>query len=220
VCNHGTDSFSGNVTVGYWNINKRQFATSTPSTTTTDGTCTQNLTIPAGQCIKMTNCALVSGTSYTLMVDPSGTLSECGTSSNSNRRMDNWSWRESSFTCVSEPDTTQYEYIATCPQDQYPKWKYLKWVTKNSASSSVKFFGKVAKDIASLGAQSYQLLATNTTDCTETNANNLISTCAVGLTAALALTSPQGQALSVQVEKKNNPTLTKWEVSYTCQYDQ
>lgn len=220
VCNHGTDQYSGNVTVGYWNINKRQFATAAPSTGTMDGTCVQNLTIPAGQCTNMTNCALVNGTSYTLMVDPSGALSECGVANNSHRRMDNWSWRESSFTCISNPDYTQYEYVAMCDEDSYPSWKYLKWVTDNNASSNVKFYGKVAKDVASLGAQSYQLLATNTTDCTENDANNLISTCAVGLTTGLALTSPQGQALSVRVEKKNNPVLTKWEVSYTCQYDQ
>ena len=107
VCNHGTDQYSGNVTVGYWNINKRQFATATPSTGTMDGSCTQNLTIPAGQCTNMTNCGLVNGTSYTLMVDPAGLLSECSTANNANRRMDDWSWRESSFTCVPTPTTPE-----------------------------------------------------------------------------------------------------------------
>lgn len=220
VCNHGGVQFSGNVTVGYWNINKRQFATATPSTATMDGSCTQNLTIPAGQCTNITNCSLAAGTSYTLMVDPAGLLSECGIANNANRRMDNWSWREASFTCISNPDYAEYEYVADCEDDSYPSWKHLKWVTDNTASSNVRFYGKVAQNVAGLAAQSYQLLATNTTDCTENDANNLINTCAVSLTSALALTSPQGQALSVRVEKTNSPVLTKWEVSYTCAYDQ
>ena len=35
--------------------------------------------------------------------------------------------------------------MATCEEDSYPSWKYLKWVTDNSATSNVKFYGKVAK---------------------------------------------------------------------------
>jgi len=225
VCNHGSSVFGpALVTVGYWDIADRVFGATSPSSTTRDGTCTASLTIQPGECQNITSCtpSMATGTSYTLMVDPDAALSECGTGANANRRLDNWSWRDQTFACITNPPYVEYEYQPTCPEDSFAAWKYLKWVTTNSAGSSVVFKAKAGRTPSALTAATYATVATNTTSCTEANADAYASGCAVNLATspALGLTKPHPQYLSIRVEKNLAPTVTKWEVSYTCEYDQ
>lgn len=233
VCNHsGTANFSGAVTVGYWNINKRKFADVAPGTP--DGSCTQTLTIPPGSCTNMTSCSSgslpASGTTYTFMVDPSSALSECGGGAgNAGRRLDNWSWHDSTYTCANTPDYVEYDYQAACPDDSIAVWKNLTWVTTVPTGSEVRFYGKTGKTTAALDAGSFTTLGTaklgppNTTRCSLDPADMGSSSCVVGLTSTLGLTKPQDQRLRLRIElgkSGGTPTVTKWEVSYSCQFDQ
>jgi hypothetical protein len=167
-----------------------------------------------------------AGTTYTYMVDPptstnaNGLLSECGGVGNFARRLDNWSWHNHLFTCTNLPSFAEYEYVASCPADSQARWKYLRWVTDNSPGTQVVFRGKVAKTVAALSAASYTLLDTNTTDCTAADANNHTTACSEPLTTTLGLTSSQGQALSIRVERTGTAVVTSWDVTYTCVYDQ
>jgi len=231
VCNHGTTAFTGNVTVGYWAIADRQFAVTGPNNTLRDGTCTASLTINPGQCQNITSCtpSMAAGSNYTLMVDPDATLSECGTLANSNRRMDNWSWREGSYTCATQPSYVEYEYVADCPDDSIAVWKNLSWVTTVPNGSEVRFYGKAGDTTAELTAGTYQLIGTaetmptNTTICSLDPADMGSAACVGKIATALMLTKPHGQMLSVRLEVDDSggvPTINKWEVSYTCEYDQ
>ena len=231
VCNHGNAAFGpASVSVGVWDIAKRKFADPAPGTP--DRTCTQSLTIPAGSCASMplnaTTCgaALSASTNYTFMVDPTGALKECSTTTNNTgRRLDNWSWRDSSFTCPATTAYAQYEYVANCPAETSALWKNLSWVT-NPNGSEVRFYAKVAKDVASLAAGSYTALATakagppNTSICSLDPADAGNASCVAPITSTLGLGKVQGQALSLRVELDGAATLSKWEVSYTCQYDE
>jgi len=216
--------------VGVWDISKRKF--SDPAPGAPDRTCTQSLTIPAGSCTSMplnaTTCgaALSTSTNYTFMVDPTGALKECSTTTNNTgRRLDNWAWRDSSFTCPTPAAYAQYEYLATCPAETSPLWKNVSWVT-NPNGSEVRFYAKVAKDVASLAAGAYTYLATakagppNTTICSLDSSDGGNASCVAPITSTLGLSKNQGQALSLRVELDGAATISKWEVSYSCQYDE
>ncbi len=232
VCNHGNAAFGpASVNVGVWDIAKRKFADTAPGTP--DRTCTQSLSIAAGSCTSMllnaTNCggaALSSTANYTFMVDPTGALKECGTAvNNTGRRLDNWSWRDSSFTCPTTSAYAQYEYLATCPSDTSAIWKNVSWLT-NPNGAEVRFYAKVAKDVAALAAGSYTYLATakagppNTAICSLDPADGGNASCVAPITTTLGLGKNPGQALSLRVELDGASTISKWEVSYTCQYDE
>jgi hypothetical protein len=239
VCNHGSTQFSGAVSVGYWALSKRKFASTAPGLP--DGSCSATLTIPAGSCTNLTCSALTAGSSYSLMVDPptasyaNGVLSECGSASNVGRRQDNWSWIDGTYTCTVNPDVANYEYVADCPDGSTALWKFLKWVTDNNTGTQVVFKGRVADRLDSdpppappaegsdetvLSDLPWTTLGTNTTDCTMANADSLQPQCSALLTTALGLTAPQGQVFGLRVERTGNATVSTWEVSYTCRADE
>lgn len=105
ICNHGDTAFFGDVRVGYWPDNDNQMGTTSPLMSP-EGTCdVTNLSIASGRCATIT-CAVPAGT-YTLMVDPEDTLSECD-----NRRSDNWSVDDDRACPVTTATTTRLEVEA------------------------------------------------------------------------------------------------------------
>jgi hypothetical protein len=180
----------------------------------------------------LTTCTgLVTTDTYTLMVDPptgsnpNGVLSECGSAGNVGRRLDNWSWYDPSYVCAVVPDTAEYEYLADCPDDSYARWKNLYWVTTHSGGSSIDFSARVADTVADLPAETFAVLATNTANCSVADiAPDPVTANAVNCFAPISsipmLTTPHGQALGIKAEITGAGSVSTWEVTYSCEYDQ
>lgn len=214
-------------------------------------TSNTSFTVPAGQCRDLvegtnatrTGTAMAQTTSYTVMVDPHWSLAECGNATagaNYGRRLDNWSWHDgtaSIASCSPSDDYVEYEYIADC--SAFPgssaRWGSLRWSATLGTGQQVVFRGKVVKVpynadgtvnttglAANVAAASYTALVTDTS--TDMNTCTTASMCSRGLTSGLGLsaTAPQGQALSLRVEKSYGLAATNvtWEVNYTCEYDE
>ncbi len=222
ICNHGDAVYSGNIEVGYWDVADNEFAETEPDLAELgSNVCSGSVDIPPGDC-DLLSCAMPSGVDYTLMVDPNGNLSECN-----DRRMDNWTWRDDDYTCVSTPDYAEYEYEAECPDDSQALWKNLTWESTVPTDSEVRFLAKVGDDLSDLSSQSYTYLESaevvGSTDTTTCSRSGPAPTCPVPLTDSLSLGNVQGQMLSLRIELHDDggaPTVDEWTVSYTCQFDQ
>lgn len=225
ICNHGTGAFNGNVTIGYWAEGDGQMSLRTPSKVP-DGTCTATgLSIAAGNCVEVT-CAMPNTNLHTIMLDPSNTLSECGTG-NYNRRLDNWTVHDGR-TCSgpATPVTVEYEYTATCPEDSSPRWGSLIWTTDAPGTSTIEFSAKTASTSAGLSSESYVLVGTAASAPVDTSTCSVSGpgpACPVDLTAALDLPQSQDGFLALKIEllpTTDSPVLQDWEIRYTCVYDQ
>jgi hypothetical protein len=197
----------------------------------------------AGTNATLSGTAMAQTTSYTVMVDPAWSLRECDNASsggNYGRRLDNWSRHDGTASvafCTLSDDYVEYEYIADC--NAFPgssaRWGALRWSATLTTGQQVRFRGKVVKVpynadgsvntsglAANVAAASYTNLALDT--AADTNTCTTASMCSTGITTGLGLstTAPQGQALSLRVEKSYGLASTNitWEVNYTCEYDE
>lgn len=221
VCNHGSSAFpAGPVTVGYWPLSDSQFATASPENSL-GGTCTGMVSeIAPGTCAYLP-CAIPSGADYTVMIDPKDALHECA-----GRRLDNWSWRDDDFTCVSGTSYIELEYEADCPDGTSALWKNLTWTCVVPVGSKIEFGAKVGENLSDLSSESYVSLGVaeqGAEDSTTCSIGSSAPGCPEGITDALDLGRYQGQAISLRVETDyagGIPQVDDWTISYTCQIDE
>lgn len=226
VCNHGTSSFLGDVTLGYYASSRGQMSLATPSAPP-DGTCTATgLTIAAGNCVDVT-CVIPSGATYTVMLDPGNTLSECGSGA-LNRRLDNWTVDDDQ-TCMSGgPLTVTYDYEAICPTGTIGKWGTLTWNTTTPGSSNIVFSARTADTSGGLAAAPWVPVSVAQASPTDTQVCPISAApgaCYRDLTNVLNLgmvNQPQFLELRMEVTPSGAdlPILRDWKVTYSCAFDQ
>ncbi len=215
VCNHGTVDFAGSVQVGYWADAQRLMSVPAPATSP-DGVCTQVVSIAAGACTDVT-CAIPTGT-YTVMVDPNATLTECDT-----RRLDNWSVSDGRA-CGAGTAEVVYDYEATCTDPATtPRWGLLTWNTQTPGAATITFAAKVAKAAADLNAGSYTTLgvARLSPDTQVCGNGGPGPVCPIDLTQQLTLPTSQGRHLRMRMQFSGSaPVLREWKITYSCVFDQ
>lgn len=226
VCNHGTSTFNGNLTLGYWAADQGQMSREMP-TRSPQGTCSASgLSIAPGNCVEVT-CALPSTDTHTLVIDPNNVLSECG-SGYFHRRLDNWTVHDGRSCSAGggPPVEVEYLYEAECPYDSSARWGFLTWNTTTPGTSSISFAAQVALSAADLTSAGYvdvgvaQSSPTDTSVCTLSGPN---PACPVHLSDALNLGFNQGQFLALRIllqPTADTPVLRDWDVTYTCVYDE
>lgn len=222
ICNHGTATYTGDLTIGYWSADKGQMSLA-PASKVPDGTCSATgLSIAPGNCVEVT-CAMPSGGTHSLLIDPDVTLSECGAGSY-NRRLDNWTVHDGR-SCSSGGNEVEYLYEADCSGEigTAPLWGFLHWNTTTPSGSYVRFSAEVGSDATTIGG-SYQQIGlaepspVDTSECSKGGPSG----CPVPISDELGLSRNQGKYLALKIELDGTaaPTLRDWLVTYTCVYDE
>ncbi len=224
ICNHGTATYTGSLTVGYWAAAKGQMSLA-PASKVPDGTCSATgLSIAPGNCVNVT-CAMPATGTYSLQIDPNVTLSECGAGSY-NRRLDNWTVHDGRSCTGGGSDEVEYLYEADCSGEEgtAPLWGFLHWNTSTPSGSYVRFSAEIGSDSSALGANYQEIgLAQASPVDTSVCTNGGPTGCPVGISDALGITSRnQGKylALKIELDGSSAPTLKDWLVTYTCAYDE
>jgi hypothetical protein len=228
VCNHGnTDVPANQAELVFYPRGGNQFATTTPQSYWSVGTCAVTAAIPAGTCVTQTCPATLLNQDLTVQarLSTGATVTECSA-------LDNWSYFVDAYTCggTSTPKVVSYEYEAVCPEDMGPSWGLLTWETTAPGASNLEFAGRVAATQAGLASASFTSLGTahaspvDTRDCLVSGPN---PECPVDITEKLWGTGGKAHQpgfLELQVtlnpSGSDAPILENWQITYSCIYDQ
>lgn len=223
VCNHGTDDFSGSVSVEIFDSSTPRM--SDPSPPSGAGTCSGSLTIAAGACSHLTCRGLPTNYPLTLYLDPNHVLSECGPEQ---RNLDGWSVHDGR-SCDAE-SMSDYEYRAVCSTPgTRPAWGLLTWNAEIPGSTEVEFLGRLGRGDtdaeARANAQSHGFTELAIADSSlEECAPSGPLPCPVDLTEKFGPPTMQGHHLDLRIRLKSqggeNPSLSDWNITYSCIYDQ
>jgi hypothetical protein len=225
VCNHGMTDAPAGVTVNVFPANTPSFPSCTPDLLALEAICTVPIPIPAGQCVTLNEASCVgldvfSG-NHTLMVNPLGLVAECHCENN---------WTDyHAATCdtisVSGYSPAVYSeiYTATCPAGQQVQWGFLTWNSVTPGDSSISFQAHTADTAANLGPP---LVAVGTASAAAgTQFCQLAGPapdCPVNLYDELQLPYAKLPVLELIItlnptsQELAGPTLTDWELTYSC----
>lgn len=226
VCNHGsTDVPADEAELVFFPRSGQQFATTNPDLSWAAGTCLVTSAIPAGGCVEQACSAALLDEDFTVQVRLTGSASidECSD-------LDNWGYYAEGYSCPVGAVSQEQEYVATCSDpDTSPRWGLLTWNSETPANSKIRFEGRVAPTAAGLASASYLELGVAASTPADTQVCSVFSglaDCPVDLTAALYAASPANQSphlqlrITVEPDGVNQPSLSDWQLYYSCVFDQ
>ena len=186
--------------------------------------CYTDEAIPAGECRNVKSCNVINGDEVMINPKPNASYNsaECF-------KGDNWGFYYDAV-CGYPPkcpggylDTTKIEpYESTCDDGQTPQWGYLSWDATTPVGTEISFRIRTAKTKADLSGASWVAVSTKSTDMKPDCSMAGPAPCPIDLYALLGKMDAQEKFLELETnfkvdgDKKNTPTLEKWEVSYTC----
>lgn len=223
VCNHGSGTFNGDLTIGYWAAESGQMSREHP-TRSPEGTCVATgVSIAPGNCIEVP-CSVPSGL-HSLVVDPDDVLVECAAGAY-DRRLDNWTVHDGRTCSGAGNLAVEYLYEAECPLGSSARWGFLTWDTDTPGTSSITFSAQVAFTEESLTGSGYTEVGVARSTPADTSVCTLAGPsphCPIKLSDALGLGVNQGQYLALRIALQptaDTPTLRDWQVTYTCAFDE
>ncbi|MEM9694381.1 MAG: lectin-like protein, partial [Myxococcota bacterium] len=120
------------------------------------------------------------------------------------------------------PSTFTEVYEATCPEGQGPQWGFFTYTSTAPAGSSIVFEARGAQTQVDLAAATYQPVATSqstpvdTTNCALTGP---APTCPVNLFTTLTDVNDEPfleLRATLNPDQRFTPTLSNWQITYTC----
>ena len=187
VCNHGPDSATGNLSIGFFPTDGGQIFTPTPDPTWQVGQCTVSVDIASEYCagIDLTNTGTVTctgidpatdlTTDLALFANDLGTMAEW-------TRLDNWTVFRPGFTCAevchpsgcsgaplpATPITYPPErYHAQCGDGQKPTWQTLSWHAAAPHPAVIDFEFRTGQTETELDAATFQPISVELNGTTE-----------------------------------------------------
>jgi hypothetical protein len=122
------------------------------------------------------------------------------------------------------PTTYTHVYEATCPAGTKVQWGYLAYGTVTPGDANVVFSARTATTQAGLGSTSFTSLATAKAAAPDTQICSIAgpSPCPIDLYQKLGVPGARqeffelGIAMNPTTDKASGPTVTSWDLSYSC----
>jgi hypothetical protein len=227
VCNRGTVVAPAGIPIYVLPGNSTQFPTCSPDKN--PGKCFTKEPIPPGTCVDVTGCPGLQGNgNNTIMANPPGdpkSIDECTCSNN-------WTDWHGNSPCVLVPvyNTAPLEYSqiyqGVCPLGTRVQWQFFTYTSTTPLDSNVVFAVRTAATEADLinGTSHYVATAKatplpNTQTCTMTGPTPCPMYLPKVLTNTVELTNEWLElqvTLNPSTDRSKAPTISQWDVTYTC----
>jgi hypothetical protein len=229
ICNRGDTIAPAGIAVWIYPGNSSHFPNCAPSANAETDRCTVPEAIEPGKCVNITGANCLGGSlsgNKTVMANPpasagnAGAVAECSCHNN---------WSDYHSGSCDSIETSGYApmvymqiYTAACASGQSVQWGYFAYETITPGDSSILFEAHTAATAASLGPPLTELATAQLSPDTQSCPMGAGGGCPVDLQAVLGSAAGQQPVLELVVtleptsDNQQGPTLTSWEISYSC----